>query len=140
MQCSTTQIFHVIILHWNTIIFFCIILQILAINSNIINHYGLQFSASISAIIFFLAHSGQTISFPSWMKPLPTMETLQVAQKKHSLCQAWVSKATNRVLPSPPFPNKIEKKKIKASWDIFYFIKKKYPRPENSFFKKHPYT
>jgi len=32
------------------------------------------------------------------------METLQVAQKKHSLCQAWVSKATNRVLPSPPFP------------------------------------
>lgn len=61
-------------------------------------------SASISSNIFFLAHSGQMMSASSWMNPLPTMEFLQMAQKKHSLCQAIVSKATNRVLPSPPLP------------------------------------
>ena len=92
-------------------------------------------SASISSIIFFLAHSGQMMFSPSWkddflsvshnrdmnnslgdpnswnwmltwMKPLPTMESLQMLQKKHSLCQASVSNATNLVLPNPPLPRK----------------------------------
>ena len=34
------------------------------------------------------------------------MESLQMLQKKHSLCQASVSKATNFVLPNPPLPRK----------------------------------
>ena len=38
------------------------------------------------------------------MNPLPTMESLQRWQKKHSLCQANVSNATNLVLPRPPLP------------------------------------
>jgi len=42
------------------------------------------------------------------MKPFPTIESLQIAQKKHSLCHAKVSKATNFVLPSPPFPLKLK--------------------------------
>merc|ERR550525_720294 len=41
---------------------------------------------------------------PSCRNPLPTMDTLQMLQKKHSLCQARVSKATNLVLPRPPLP------------------------------------
>ena len=43
------------------------------------------------------------------------MDTLQVAQKKHSLCQARVSKATNRVLPSPPLPIVIVISRTKGS-------------------------
>ena len=42
----------------------------------------------------------------TWMNPFPTMESLQMAQKKHSLCQANVSKATNLVLPRPPLPKR----------------------------------
>ena len=45
----------------------------------------------------------------TWMKPLPTIESLQMLQKKPSLCQASVSKATNFVLPSPPLPRKESK-------------------------------
>ena len=44
------------------------------------------------------------LSFLTCMNPLPTIESLQRWQKKHSLCQASVSKATNLVLPSPPLP------------------------------------
>ena len=43
------------------------------------------------------------------------MDTLQVAQKKHSLCQARVSKATKRVLPSPPLPILIVISRTKGS-------------------------
>ena len=52
--------------------------------------------------IYAFAHF--SFSKLTWMKPLPTMESLQRWQKKHSLCQANVSKATNLVLPSPPLP------------------------------------
>ena len=55
------------------------------------------------------------MSFSSWINPFPTIETLQVAQKKHSLCQASVSKATNRVLPSPPLPILIVISRTKGS-------------------------
>ena len=55
------------------------------------------------------------MSFSSWIKPFPTIDTLQVAQKKHSLCQASVSKATNRVLPSPPLPILIVISRTKGS-------------------------
>ena len=47
------------------------------------------------------------ISSVTWMNPFPTMETLHWLQKKHSLCQARVSKATNFVLPRPPLPGEI---------------------------------
>ena len=43
----------------------------------------------------------------TWINPFPTMETLHWLQKKHSLCQARVSKATNFVLPRPPLPGEI---------------------------------
>ena len=42
----------------------------------------------------------------TWINPFPTIEILHWLQKKHSLCQASVSKATNFVLPSPPLPKK----------------------------------
>ena len=45
----------------------------------------------------------------TWMNPFPTMLSEQMLQKKHSLCQARDSKATNLVLPSPPFPEKVYK-------------------------------
>jgi hypothetical protein len=51
----------------------------------------------------------------SWMKPFPTMDSLQRAQKKQSLCQASFSKATNLVLPSPPRPGEI----LKINFGIF---------------------
>ena len=83
-----------------------------------------QCSQSVSCSMLFLAHSGQMIFSPSWedqiseikqfsdesftwINPFPTMETLHWLQKKHSLCQARVSKATNFVLPRPPLPGEI---------------------------------
>ena len=43
--------------------------------------------STVSAMSFFLAHSGQMMSSPSVMKPLPTIELLQLEQMKQSLCQ-----------------------------------------------------
>ena len=55
--------------------------------------FSLQMSIGSSFLLFLTC-----------MNPLPTIESLQMWQKKHSLCQASVSKATNLVLPSPPLP------------------------------------
>lgn len=52
-------------------------------------------------ISFCLAHSGQRISGPSVMKPLPTRELLHMAQMKQSLCQFLSSKEMKRVPPIP---------------------------------------
>ena len=43
--------------------------------------------STVSAMSFFFAHSGQIMSSPSVMKPLPTIELLQLEQMKQSLCQ-----------------------------------------------------
>jgi len=49
-----------------------------------------------------LAHSGHRMSSgPSAMKPLPTKEPLQLAQRKQSLCQCRSSKEMNLVPPIP---------------------------------------
>jgi len=55
----------------------------------------------VSAISFFLAHSGQMMSSPSVMNPLPTMLLLQEEQMKQSLCQWRPSKEMKRVPPIP---------------------------------------
>jgi hypothetical protein len=47
----------------------------------------------------------------TWINPFPTMESLHMAQKKQSLCQAKVSKATNLVLPRPPLPKQNDQQK-----------------------------
>ena len=52
----------------------------------------------------FFSSSWFWIINPTCMNPLPTIESLQRWQKKHSLCQAKVSNATNLVLPRPPLP------------------------------------
>ena len=58
-------------------------------------------SILIKIYYIFLKMLSKTVT---WMNPLPTIESLQMLQKKHSLCQAKVSKATNLVLPRPPLP------------------------------------
>lgn len=55
----------------------------------------------------------------TWMNPLPTMDSLQLLQKKHSLCQAKVSKATNLVDPRPPLPEQnIDNDYIDTKYEI----------------------
>ena len=58
--------------------------------------------STVSAMSFFLAHSGQMMSSPSVMKPLPTIELLQLEQMKQSLCQ-W--RPSNEINLVPPIPN-----------------------------------
>ena len=57
--------------------------------------------STVSAISFFLAHSGQMMSSPSVMKPFPTMLDLQEEQMKQSLCQCRPSNEMNLVPPMP---------------------------------------
>ena len=59
------------------------------------------YCSTVSAISFFLAHSGQMMSSPSVMKPLPTMLLLQLEQMKQSLCQWRPSNEMNLVPPIP---------------------------------------
>ena len=60
-----------------------------------------QVSGSATHISRCLAHSGQRMSEPSVMKPLPTRELPHVAQMKQSLCQCRSSNEINRVPPMP---------------------------------------
>lgn len=53
---------------------------------------------------FCLAHSGQMMSGPSVMKPLPTSDVLHCAQMKQSLCQ-W--RSSNEMKRVPPIPGKL---------------------------------
>ena len=57
--------------------------------------------STVSAISFFLAHSGQIMSSPSVINPFPTMLVLQLEQMKQSLCQWRPSNEINRVPPIP---------------------------------------
>ena len=61
----------------------------------------LLYCSTVSAMSFFLAHSGQMMSSPSVMNPLPTMLALQLEQMKQSLCQCLPSKLMKRVPPIP---------------------------------------
>jgi hypothetical protein len=53
------------------------------------------------AISRALAHSGQSTSVVSVMKPLPTKEVVHWAHVKHSLCQCRSSNDMNFVPPMP---------------------------------------
>lgn len=57
--------------------------------------------STVSAINFFLAHSGHMISSASVIKPLPTIDVLQEEQTKQLLCQCRPSNEMNRVPPIP---------------------------------------
>merc|ERR1719432_242140 len=59
------------------------------------------YCSTVSAISFFLAHSGQMMSSPSVMNPFPTMLDLQDEQMKQSLCQWRPSNEMNLVPPIP---------------------------------------
>ena len=75
-------------------------------------HHPEKNTCSLSPIINIFEDSPSCKRMLTWMKPLPTMESLQMLQKKHSLCQASVSKATNFVLPKPPLPIRKESKRF----------------------------
>ena len=61
------------------------------------------YCSTVSAISFFLAHSGQMMSSASVINPLPTRDPRQDEQTKQSLCQWRPSKEMNLVPPMPNF-------------------------------------
>ena len=63
------------------------------------------YCSTVSAISFFLAHSGQMMSSASVINPLPTRDPRQDEQTKQSLCQWRPSKEMNLVPPMPIFHN-----------------------------------
>ena len=59
------------------------------------------YCSTVSAISFFLAHSGHMMSSASVINPFPTIDALQEEQTKQLLCQCRPSKDINRVPPIP---------------------------------------